>query len=95
MRRMKITPASRPLRSSRVLRQEAEGTVVLLCLDSGAYFALDEMGGRVWDMCSGKQTIREMAAFLEHYYDASAAIIEADLVELVADLAREKLVEST
>jgi len=89
---VKITATSRPRRSDRVLKQEAEGSVVLLCMDSGAYFALDVLGGRVWDFCAGDLTVREMASCLERDYDAAAATIEEDLVELLSDLAREKLV---
>jgi len=89
---LKITAASRPRRSDRVLKQEAEGSVVLLSIDSGAYFALDVLGGRVWDFCTGDLTVREMASCLETDYDAPAATIEEDLVELLSDLAREKLV---
>ena len=92
---MHITTTSRPRRAERILKQEAEGAVVLLSVDSGGYYSLDALGGRIWDLCSGDRSVAEIAVLLEHEYDAPLATIEADLVELLTDLAREKLVHDS
>ncbi len=92
---MNITATSRPRRAERILKQEAEGSVVLLSVDSGGYYSLDALGGRVWDLCSGDLTVSDIAGRLEQEYDAPRATIEADLLELLSDLAREKLVRDS
>ncbi len=89
---MTITLTTRPLRSDRILKEEAGGTVVLLDMDDGRYFTLDEVGGRVWDLCDGSRTVLEMAALLEDEYEAPQAAIERDLLALLTDLAHERLV---
>jgi hypothetical protein len=58
------------------LTQQVSGTVVLLDPDNGEYYALDEVGSRIWELCD----------------DAPAETVEADVLELVEDLIREKLV---
>ena len=80
-------------RRQHILKQEAAGTVVLLDLEDGRYFALDEVGGRVWDLCDGSRTVSEIAAMIGEEYDAPADAIERDLAELMSDLANEELVD--
>ena len=79
-------------RNQRILKQETAGTVVLLDVDSGQYYALDEVGGRVWDLCDGSRTGSEILAILGREYDAPAETLDHDLRELLADLIHENLV---
>jgi hypothetical protein len=79
-------------RRQHILKQEAAGTVVLLDLEDGRYFALDKVGGRVWDLCDGSRTVSEIAAIIGAEYDAPAETIERDLAELLSDLTHEDLV---
>ena len=79
-------------RRQNILKQEAAGTVVLLNMDDGRYFALDGVGGRVWDLCDGSRTLSEIAAILAEEYEAPAETIERDLAELMNDLTNEELV---
>ena len=76
----------RPSRKTRVLTQRAADTVVLLDPDSGEYFSLDDVGGRIWELCDGTRTVAEIAAILSTEYDADAADIEDDVSELLAGL---------
>ncbi|MGO9202504.1 MAG: PqqD family protein [Limisphaerales bacterium] len=90
---MKSVPlATRPRRKERVLKQEAAGTAVLLDVDSGQYYAVNEVGGRVWDLCDGSRTLSEIAAIIGGEYDAPPETIERDVGELLTDLANEDLV---
>lgn len=79
-------------RRQHILQQEAAGTVVLLDVEDGRYFALDEVGGRAWDLCDGRRTVSEIAALIGEEYDAPADTIELDLGELMSHLANEDLV---
>jgi hypothetical protein len=77
----------------RILKQEAAGTVVLLDLDSGQYFSLDGAGSRVWDLCDGRHAVAEIVGMVCGEYDAPAETIERDVLELLNDLADEKLLD--
>ena len=37
---------------------------------SGEYFTLDEVGGRVWELCDGTRSIDEIATIVTEEYDA-------------------------
>jgi hypothetical protein len=86
-----ITSTMRLEHQERILMQEAAGTVVLLTLDGGQYFALEGTGGRVWELCNGHRTVSEIAAILAGEYDAPQRNIASDLIALFTDLAHENL----
>ena len=81
----------RPVRSMRILAQEAGGSTVLLSLDDGTYFSLNEVGGVIWELCDGTHTLREIVEVICDRYDASADQVAADVVGIVADLMSERL----
>ena len=84
--------ASTLARSERILAQQTADTVVLLDPDSGQYFTLDEVGARVWELSDGTRNVGQMVEILRGEYDAPASTIHADVLELVTELADERLV---
>ena len=85
-------PDSHPVRRSDVLAQGAGETVILLTPDSGEYFTLNEVGGRIWELADGSRSVTEIAGLLAAEYDAPAEEIEADALEVLGELADAKLV---
>jgi hypothetical protein len=86
---------SSPKKNERVIAQESTETLVLLNVDSGEYYTLNEVGMRVWELCDGEAKVSEMVAIMSNEYDVSAAVIEADILELLEELASEKLIVET
>ena len=86
-------PESRPRRRGDVLSKEAGDTVILLTPDSGEYFTLNEVGGRIWELADGTRSVREIAAELAGEYEAPAGEIEADALEVLGELAGEQLLD--
>lgn len=90
-----ISLDSRPTRKVNILTQQVSGTQVLLDLGGGEYYALNEVGARVWDMCDGNQSVADITSTIHLEYDASREQIEADILELLGDLEREHLLSIT
>lgn len=86
-----ILARSRPLVGPGILAQSAGGTIVLLNLDGGQYYALDEIGGRAWELCDGRRSLAEISLIISGEYDALPEDISGDLVELFNNLAHENL----
>jgi hypothetical protein len=82
-----------PLRAPHIIGRRVEETFVLLNVRSGAYFTLDEVGGRIWELCDGTRSAGDIAAILAADYDAPPATIEQDVLELVAELRREAMLD--
>lgn len=83
---------SRPRQRDGILTQQVSGTAVLLDPASGQYYAMNDVGERVWQECSGAHTVREIVSVICQEFDAPAEIITTDVLELLEDLLREHLV---
>jgi trimethylamine:corrinoid methyltransferase-like protein len=84
--------AACPKHRERVLTQRIDDAVVLLDADSGKYYSLDEVGGRTWELCDGSRTLHQLIAAICEEYEASEQVVEADVTELLRELAGENLV---
>jgi len=83
----------RPQRVDHVIAREGDREMLLLDVESGCYYTLNEIGGRIWDLCDGASTVSEIIGVLCEEYDAPFETIRADAVELLEDLRRERLLE--
>lgn len=63
---------------SEVLLQRVDDTVVLLDTRSGAYFQLNRVAGRIFELCDGR-TAAEITAQLLREFDAPAERVRADV----------------
>jgi hypothetical protein len=81
-----------PTRAERVLAQPSVATLILLNPESGQYYTLDEVGARIWELCDGSRQVTDLVSTIHAEFDAPVATIQADVLELLDDLARDKLV---
>ena len=82
---------ARPRRQDGVLAQEAQGQTVLLRLEDGSYYAVDEVGAMIWELCDGRRSLHDMVASLCEQFEAPRETVAADVLEFVSDLRRERL----
>ncbi len=75
------------------LCREVQGETVLLQLDSGEYFGLDEVGTRIWQLIVEKGDLAEVEAAMRTEYEVDAAALAADLNRVVNELAGKRLIE--
>ena len=75
-----------------VVFREYDGETVILNLQTGQYFALDEVGTRIWTLIRERQVLGTMLGALEMEYDASRERLKADLLQLVDQLTADGLV---
>ncbi|BDI59512.1 PqqD family protein [Qipengyuania nanhaisediminis] len=80
-------------RSDDVVSREVGGELVLLDLEGGQYFGLDQVGARVWELLGDEpQTIASLADDLAGEFDAPRERIEADLLDLATQMGAQGLV---
>lgn len=84
-----------PARADGILAQANAESLILLNPGDGQYFTLDEVGARVWQLCDGSRAVADVISTIYAEYDAPLSTIQADVVELLGDLAREKLLASS
>ncbi len=72
--------------------QEVEHQAVLLDIESGEYFALNEVGSRVWELCDGARTVAQVADTICAEYEVPPDTALDDTVALLENLAGAGLV---
>jgi hypothetical protein len=81
-----------PRRQEQIIVQKGSEDVLLFNMDDGSYYALNEVGNRIWELCDGTHGIAEMVCVLAKEYDAPAEMIATDIEEVLEDLRRKNLI---
>lgn len=88
--------------SEDIVAREIEGELIIVPIVSGIgdlddeLFSLNESGKSIWKKLDGKTNLRKVVDLLVEEYDAPKSEIEQDVLGLVEELARRRmLVEST
>ncbi len=64
---------------------------ILIHLNTGVYYSLNDVGTAFWNLMDGQRTIGECADAVAAEYDAPRDVVLSDLLELAAELAAEDL----
>lgn len=84
-RRVRVAPS--------VLSREVHGEAVLLQLDSGEYFGLDEVATRIWQLISEHGDLQAVEAAMCDEYLVEPDAASRDLQALVGQLLDKQLLE--
>ncbi len=71
--------------------REFDGETVLLDLERGEYFGLDEIGALMWRALAGGESPREVASRLVADFDVEPARLLSDVVSLADQLIARRL----
>jgi len=72
---------------------DLSGEAAILSLTSSAYYGLNAVGARIWDLIRQPQTVQQVLDRLLAEYDVQSDRCEADLMALLQELEAEGLVE--
>jgi len=86
-----VTGDGGPVRRQGVVAQVADDEAVLLDIESGSYFALNSVGGRIWELCDGTRSVHDLVAAICEEFDVTADTARADTLEVLEQLKRENL----
>jgi pyrroloquinoline quinone biosynthesis protein D len=91
---MELNSQSRPRlpRGVRLKRDEARGRWTLLAPER--IFEVDATAATVLELCDGERDLSAIVAELAARYDAPAAVIEKDVVAMLADLKAKRVLET-
>ncbi len=88
-----LTLNSRLIASRDQVSCDLAGEAAILNVKSGIYFGLDPVGARVWKALDKPITFEQLCIELAEEYDVRRETLEADLRDLIHDLAVHGLVE--
>jgi pyrroloquinoline quinone biosynthesis protein D len=85
----------RPCRRADVVLQDVGGEAILIDPHTDEAHVLNGSAARLWQLCDGERTMDELAAEFGAVYDLSAADVIEDVREVVGELVKLKLIESS
>jgi len=86
-----ISCNSRPKRQEQIIVQKGSNDVLLFSMEDGSYYALNEVGNRIWELCDGTHGVAQLISILATEYDAPVKIIEMDVMEVLEELQSKNL----
>ncbi len=89
----KLPPGARLRATRNEVSCTVEGELVILNFADEVYYGLDGVGARVWELLREPRTLAELRDAVTAEYDVDAATVDADLRELLEDLATRRLLE--
>ncbi len=76
-----------------VLFRDLEGEAVLLELDSGRYFGLNETGTRIWLLLQEHGSVEQVLRAMLEEFDVAEDILRSELLSFLDTLSSQKLLE--
>jgi len=68
-----------------------DGTAVLLNLESGFYYTLNEVGTKIWELLSKGHASDEIAELIQDKFEISKSSVRKDIDSLISELKEEDL----
>ena len=90
-----LTPRSIARCRAGVLAREVGGEMVLLDVDLGIYYGLNEVGTRAWTLLAEGATLGEVEERMSAEFEVDRPTLHADLRGLLRDLAEHGLIDVT
>jgi hypothetical protein len=75
-----------------VISRELEGEAVILNLETGTYFGLNEVGTRIWSLLQEHGSLSKVLDTIQQEYEATPQVLESDLFRLIEELRAKGLV---
>jgi len=82
----------KPRPSPNAAHQTVGEEAILINLNTGSYYSLNDTGTMFWGLLDGERTISDCAQLIATEYEVEAGIVEADLLELATDFKHEGLI---
>ncbi len=79
-------------RAENVTFEVVADEAILIDINTGTYFSLNEVGTEFWEMLDGIQTIEQHATVIANKYEVETSMVVADLLELAEEMAKDSLI---
>jgi len=90
-----LSSSSMVRRSDDQIAARVDDEVVILSVERGSYFGLDDIGSDIWERIASPMRVDALCDALVAKYDADRATIERDVLALLEKLVAAGLVSTT
>mgnify|MGYP006297143657 CR=1 FL=1 len=87
-----IERSSTVQRNNEVFANEIDGEVVMMNIQTGKYYGLDDVGTRIWEMMKEEIQVQQIIRQLLKEYHVSEQECAQDVMQLLSDLEQNQLI---
>lgn len=82
----KLTELSKVKRNPAMVTSNIDGEVVMMSVENGEYYGLDEIGTRIWDLLENSLSVSELVDKLTEEFEVEKDDCTRDTLEFLNDL---------
>lgn len=86
-----IALGDKPRPCVEVVAQEASGSLLLLHVQTGQYYSLEGVGGRIWRLCDGSLNVDDLVTLISVEYAIPRPTVADDVIDVLSQLVEEGL----
>jgi hypothetical protein len=90
-----VTPDSTILAGKDQVSTDLQGEAIVLGLDKGIYFGLDEVGAKIWEMLREPRRVSDLRDAIVSTYEVDPETCERDVIRFLESLEAQGLIEVT
>jgi len=80
-------------RNNDVFANDIDGEAVMMNIQTGKYYGLDEIGSRIWELMEQKIQVKAIIDQLQKEYEVSEQQCKTDVLNLLTELKTNQLIE--
>lgn len=84
--RTKLTELSKVKRNPALVTSNIDGEAVMMSVENGEYYGLDEIGTRIWDLLENTLSVNELVGKLTEEFEVGKDDCTRDTLEFLNDL---------
>ncbi len=81
------------VRGAGPLTAAVDDEILMLSPEQGAYFGLNEVGARVWELMASPRSVAEVRRLLAAEYEIDERVCRADTIEFLRQLEQARLID--
>ncbi len=78
---------------SNIATAEIDGELVMMNLNSNAYYGLDDIGSEIWGLLETPLTVSQLCQTLADMFDVGEKTLQEDVRSFLSSLLKEKMIE--
>lgn len=79
-------------RNPEMLSSDMDGEKVMMSIENGEYYGLNQIGSRIWELIETPKTIDELIGKLTDEFDVSPELCENDVMVFLKELLEKNLI---
>jgi len=80
-------------RNPEIVHTDMDGEVVMMSIEQGAYYGVDSIGSRIWNMLEEQTSIGDLCSRLCQLYDVGAEQCQQDVIHFLEEMAEHQIIK--